>query len=163
MTFFCSSCCLLHVPRLFYPIVGTINTTTELEAFEGNEHTIGLAIPKLMIAFLSLDMELSGSETPLSRVKEGAALFVEISSHFLAIMRVQESESTFKHKPLRALSSVLEAAVVEFPGNILSRSVLEKHFPYSMIHSDNMDIALGKLKFGDKMDLALFDADDADK
>ena len=48
----------------------------------------------------------------------------------------------------------------QFPKSILTRSTLEKHYPYSMIHSDNMDIALGKLKCTDKFDLALFDADD---
>ena len=57
------------------------------------------------------------------------------------------------------MSSVLEASVVEFPNSILTRSVLEMNYPYSMIHADNMDIALGRLRCNDRFDLALFDAD----
>ena len=145
----------------------TVHFEVDKEVFEGNEHTICLAIPKLITSLVGIavgegreDVSV-GESTVLSSLKEAAELFVAMSAHFIAVMRVQESEPMFRVKPLRAMSTVLEASVLEFPHRILTRATLEKHLPYSMIHSDNMDISLGKLRFGDKMDLALFDADDA--
>lgn len=134
-----------------------VDFDADLETFSGNEHAISLSMSKLILSILGLELGLVDTQTSLSRVRESAELFVEMASHFMAVMRVQESEQIYRFKPLRAMCSVLEATVNEFPDFVLSRSILEKHFPYSMIHSDNMDIALGKLKFGDKHDIALFE------
>ena len=145
----------------FASIWDTVHYDLQSEAFDGNEHTIGLAIPNLLMAALALEVNIGVNcdESLLSNVQECSKSYVEMASHFMTVMRVQEKEPQFKSKPLRAMSSVLEASVVEFPNSILSRSVLEMNYPYSMIHADNMDIALGKLRCSDRFDLALFDAD----
>jgi len=132
---------------------------TEKAIFQGNEHAISLSFSKLMIAILSNAFSNSseGSSTIFMKIKESAELFLEIASHIFAVMRAQESQLVYKYKPLRAMISVLESTVTQFPEGIINRSSLEKHYPYAMIHSDFMDIALGKITFSDTIDTSVFD------
>jgi hypothetical protein len=129
----------------------------EKGVFDSNEQTIGLAAPKLIVSILGIDAGYPQSQAPLTRVKEAAELYIEISSHLLVVMRMQETEASYRTKPLRAMTSVLEASATNFPADVASRLIFEKHFPYALVHSDNMDIALGRMKTGDKIDISLFE------
>jgi len=126
-------------------------------AFDANEHLISFTISKLLIAISGNDVGLSQDQTPIQRLKESAELFLEVSSHIFAVMRAQENEPAYKNKPLRPMVSVLESVVTSFPEKIINRSTFEKHFPYALIHSDNMDIALGKIKYSDNFEVTAFD------
>lgn len=129
-------------------------------AFDGNEHTLALAVPKLIDTILGIDVGLSSALSPLLRVRESAEMYVEIASYLLVVMRMQEADAIYRFKPLRAMTSVLEASVLNFPSQVADRLVLEKNFPYAMMHSDNMDLALGRQKLGDKIDISLFEVHD---
>jgi hypothetical protein len=128
----------------------------EKAAFDGNEHALALAAPKLIVSILGMDTGPTAL-APLLRVRESAELYTEIASYLLVVMRMQEADPIHRNKPLRAMTSVLEASVLNFPADVADRLVLERSYPYAMVHSDNMDLALGRQKLGDKIDISLFE------
>ena len=56
------------------------------------------------------------------------------------------------------MTSVLEYFLSLSPEAVITRNFLEQYLPYAVVHSNNMDIALGKVRVGDKMDVSLFNS-----
>ncbi len=139
------------------------NFLPAFEAFRGNQHCLALTISKFLLCFIESSsgtnegrpasmpkrrMTLADNGSTLSvALREAADTFLELSANVILAMRIQEEE--YMDRTIRPMSNILELFIRYFP--LMDRHCLEKYLPYALIHTSQMDIAMGKIKGSDNI------------
>jgi hypothetical protein len=113
------------------------------EGFSGNEHCFITAAATLLSGAVDFSPIKTGTEIESSRGTARAMCedFIQLSARALFSMRLVRSDPDNRRKPLRAMIILLDRFVALCP--LVTKSVLEKWAPMSIIKQCREDISLG--------------------
>ena len=150
------------------------NYNLTIEGFEHNEHCIMLGITNILLCLSANDnilnefialkrpsLTANGKIIPrnakqvlLSGLEQFQLIpksYLHISSQILLYLRSQENPAgEYRNKKLRSTTLLMEY-FIKYINPILDRNMIEKYFPYVIIHSSLTDVSLMRFKLNDSL------------
>lgn len=125
------------------------------DGFDKNEHCSVIAISTLLscISCSSLAKTLSQEDesdvVDTSQIASLSEEFLTLASQIILHLKQFEHTTSYTHRPIRAMSLMLETFVTQCPH--VDRQFLERRFPFNLLHINRADVSLSKQRYADTL------------